>query len=76
MPLYEYECKKCRHRFEALVASSKAAVKCPKCGSEGLDKQFSTFSASAGGSTLDLPCAGGSCATGGCSTGACPYAGG
>jgi putative FmdB family regulatory protein len=33
MPLYEYECKKCGHRFEKIVKySDKPNKKCPECG--------------------------------------------
>lgn len=33
MPLYEYECKKCGHRFERIQKFSDAMVKkCPECG--------------------------------------------
>jgi putative FmdB family regulatory protein len=33
MPLYEYECTKCGHRFEALQkAKDRPLEKCPKCG--------------------------------------------
>jgi len=33
MPLYEYECKKCKHRFERIQSFSAQPVKkCPKCG--------------------------------------------
>jgi putative FmdB family regulatory protein len=33
MPLYEYECKKCKHRFERIVKfSDKPMKKCPDCG--------------------------------------------
>lgn len=32
MPLYEYECKKCHHRFERIQKSfSDPAPSCPKC---------------------------------------------
>ncbi len=32
MPLYEYECKKCGHRFERIQTYSEPPVKrCPKC---------------------------------------------
>ena len=32
MPLYEYECTKCGHRFERIVKFSDPAItKCPKC---------------------------------------------
>ncbi len=33
MPLYEYQCKKCKHRFEKIQKFSDSAVKkCPECG--------------------------------------------
>jgi len=33
MPLYEYECKKCGHRFEKIQKfSDKPVKKCPECG--------------------------------------------
>lgn len=33
MPLYEYQCKKCGHRFERIQKFSDAPVKkCPECG--------------------------------------------
>jgi putative FmdB family regulatory protein len=33
MPLYEYQCKKCKHRFEKIQKfSEKPVEKCPKCG--------------------------------------------
>jgi putative FmdB family regulatory protein len=33
MPLYEYECKKCHHRFEKIQKFSDRMVKkCPDCG--------------------------------------------
>ena len=32
MPLYEYECKKCHHRFEKIQKfSDKMVKKCPEC---------------------------------------------
>jgi len=42
MPLFEYQCKTCRHRFEALVVGSRRPA-CPRCTSEELEKQHSTF---------------------------------
>jgi putative FmdB family regulatory protein len=33
MPLYEYECKKCHHRFERIQKFSDPHIKkCPDCG--------------------------------------------
>ncbi len=35
MPLYEYECKKCGHRFEKIQKfSDKMVKKCPECGGQ------------------------------------------
>ena len=38
MPLYEYSCRKCGHRFEELVGShvgvDEAGVACPECGAK------------------------------------------
>jgi putative FmdB family regulatory protein len=35
MPLYEYECKKCGHRFEKIQKFSDRMVKkCPDCGGQ------------------------------------------
>jgi len=35
MPLYEYECFLCRHRFERIQSAYDALLaKCPKCGGE------------------------------------------
>ena len=33
MPLYEYQCKKCKHRFEKIQKfSDKPITRCPECG--------------------------------------------
>lgn len=43
MPLFEYECRKCKTRFEQLVYNSDTAVKCRSCGSSDLIQLLSTF---------------------------------
>lgn len=43
MPLFEYECRKCGHQFEALVIGTRKPV-CPKCKSDDLDKRVSRVS--------------------------------
>ena len=44
MPLYEYQCKKCKHRFEQIQQfSDKPIRKCPECGGP-LEKLISTSS--------------------------------
>jgi putative FmdB family regulatory protein len=34
VPLYEFECKKCHHRFEKIQSVSAPDPKCPKCKSK------------------------------------------
>jgi putative FmdB family regulatory protein len=34
VPLYEFECTKCHHRFERIQSVSAPDPKCPKCDSE------------------------------------------
>jgi putative FmdB family regulatory protein len=42
MPLYEYICRACTHRFEALVRDATAPG-CPQCGSSNLERELSLF---------------------------------
>jgi putative FmdB family regulatory protein len=60
MPLFEYECRECGERFEALVVESRQA-ECPKCKSRNLQKLISTFSAGAGSGPSPAPRSGGGC---------------
>jgi putative FmdB family regulatory protein len=46
MPIFEYICKECDHRFEALVYGKETAV-CPKCHATKLEPQLSVFAVSA-----------------------------
>jgi len=42
MPIYEYNCKNCEHKFEEIQKISDASlIKCPKCGKESLQKLIS-----------------------------------
>ena len=42
MPIYDYQCTQCSHKFEVRRAfHDTSAVLCPKCGGEG-KRQFST----------------------------------
>ena len=47
MPLYEYQCENCGKVFELLrrMSDSDGDIACPKCHSQKVDRQFSTFSA-------------------------------
>jgi putative FmdB family regulatory protein len=49
MPLFEYTCRDCGHRFEALVLGSRQPV-CPSCSSASLEKLYSTFGTRSTGS--------------------------
>jgi putative FmdB family regulatory protein len=42
MPLFEFKCRRCGRQFESLVTGTRRA-ECPACGSEELDKQYSSF---------------------------------
>ena len=62
MPLYEYQCKKCKKKFEKLVSISESGnpVKCPDCDSEETEKLLSTFSATVGSNSVGASCSPGS----------------
>jgi putative FmdB family regulatory protein len=46
MPLYEYVCRDCRHKFETLVTATRAPA-CRVCDGRDLEKQLSVFAVSA-----------------------------
>ena len=46
MPIYEYECRQCGHRFEYLVRSSTPAPECPSCRHKNLTQLVSLSSMS------------------------------
>lgn len=42
MPLYEYQCNNCGHRFEKIVKFSDEPLKvCPQCGKETIEQLLS-----------------------------------
>ena len=46
MPIYDYKCKGCNHKFEILCVHYSDAVKvieCPQCKEIKAEKQMSTF---------------------------------
>jgi putative FmdB family regulatory protein len=59
MPIYEYVCARCDHRFETLVRAS-TVPECPACHGTELQKQFSVFAVStrdsSGPAALPSPC--------------------
>jgi putative FmdB family regulatory protein len=62
MPLREYACDECRHRFEDLVSEGEKP-RCPECGSRKLTRRFSAFAVASSGARTSSAEAGpcGSC---------------
>lgn len=52
MPIYEYECRECGHRFEYLVRSTSPAAECPSCQKKDL-KQLISLSAMSSDTTRE-----------------------
>jgi putative FmdB family regulatory protein len=50
VPIYEFECKNCGHKFEIIMraSASKENVTCPKCQAKNPDRLMSAFSAGSG----------------------------
>lgn len=59
MPIFEYKCKDCSEISELLIFNEKKEKPlCKKCGSENLEKLFSSFSSQVKNSS---PCSSGAC---------------
>lgn len=43
MPIFEYQCTRCKTRFERIIFAESDTVRCPNCDSPDLEKLFSTF---------------------------------
>ncbi|HHW11969.1 MAG TPA: zinc ribbon domain-containing protein [Firmicutes bacterium] len=67
MPIYEFKCAECAHKFEELCKSFMEKVPCPKCGSRQTDRLFSPFAVSGGAGASGASSCGG-CGGGHCST--------
>ncbi|RMG66485.1 MAG: zinc ribbon domain-containing protein [Calditrichaeota bacterium] len=66
MPIFEYRCKDCGHRFEKLVFGSQSLeVRCEKCGSQHVEKMISAFATSASQSDSVAGMGNSSCSSGG-----------
>ena len=70
MPLYEYHCRDCDHRFEILqqLGEGPEGLNCPSCDTRDLEKLFSTFAASTSSSASSSR-ANADCGAPGCGTG-------
>ncbi len=70
MPLFEYQCKKCKKEFEELVRNSDEKVCCPKCSSGKVHKKMSVFAHKSGekfrSSSVSSSCS--SCSSSSCSS--------
>jgi len=68
MPIYEYRCRDCGHRFEVLQRLGQGAdgLVCPGCGAEPVEKVFSTFAAAGANSAKSAAT---SCGAPGCGSG-------
>jgi len=69
MPIYEYDCLKCREAFEVLVRSSSQEISCPKCGAVEVTKQLSLFGMSGVEKPVTSTPGGGGCTS--CKGGSC-----
>jgi putative FmdB family regulatory protein len=68
MPIYEFVCRLCGRRFEALVRmGGEKGVSCPECGGAEVQKLISAFGIGGGASRIKT--ASSSCTT--CSTKSC-----
>lgn len=50
MPLYEYQCESCDHRFEVLqrMGEGNEGLQCPRCSAPAPRRRLSTFAAGHG----------------------------
>lgn len=53
MPIFEYQCPQCDHRFEALIRGEEPAD-CPECGSMKSERLFSAPAAHVRGGRLPI----------------------
>jgi putative FmdB family regulatory protein len=47
MPIFEYRCESCGHKFEAILFGAQTP-ECPQCHTDKLEKQLSTFAVTKG----------------------------
>ena len=75
MPLYEYHCPTCDHKFEKLQSMSAVGADCPNC-EQPANRAISVFASVIKGGSMDMltsmsppPPLGGGCCGGGCGCG-------
>jgi putative FmdB family regulatory protein len=60
MPIYQYACRRCAHRFEQLVTASRSPA-CPACQGDDLERLLSVFAVASGGSREPATAPAGGC---------------
>jgi len=55
MPIYEFECRKCGHKFDLILKADEdyAHLTCPSCGRKELKKLISSFQMNTWSTFLD-----------------------
>ena len=61
MPLFDFVCESCQHRFEELVSSGETPS-CPECEGQKVQRQLPVFAVSGGGEA-PMPRGPGACGT-------------
>lgn len=51
MPIFEYRCRECGEKFEAIVRVSSPRTVCKSCGSKKVEQLLSVFAVAGGSST-------------------------
>lgn len=66
MPLYEYQCPACGHRFEILQRLGEGGdeLACPECARPRPERKLSTFASSTSSGDASTPAASGACCRG------------
>jgi putative FmdB family regulatory protein len=75
MPVYEYHCRDCKTKFEALrpISKADAPIACSKCAGKRTSRVLSVFAAHSGGKAISGASGGGGCAS--CGGGSCSTCG-
>ncbi len=76
MPLYEYVCKDCGQRFDAMrsMKDADSPILCKHCQGDRTQRALSVFYAASDGRSVTTSSSGGGCA--GCGGGSCAGCGG
>ncbi|HBL37374.1 MAG TPA: hypothetical protein DDZ55_11260 [Firmicutes bacterium] len=68
MPIYEFSCSECKHKFEELCKCNTDSLPCPKCGGKNTNRLVSSFAVTGDSRTKG---SGSSCGCGSCGGGHC-----